>query len=80
MCVSGGASHRSKLGELQGIKNKLFNATVSRPEGRQEYFTNPKARVWMKGEYGGLNKQEVFDSSTVSEYDEWPSRSCTETG
>ena len=54
----------------EGLGGKLFNAMVSRPVGRAEIDSNPKAKEAMLKEWKGLRDQEVFDFSMVREYDE----------
>ena len=61
--------HRTKV-PPDGLGGKLFNAMVSRPVGRAEIDSNPKAKEAMLKEWKGLRDQEVFDFSMVREYDE----------
>ena len=61
--------HRAKLSQ-GGLGGKLFNAMVSRPVGRAEIDSNPKAKEAMLKEWKGLRDQEVFDFSMVREYDD----------
>ena len=61
--------HRAKLPQ-GGLGAKLFNAMVSRPVGRAEIDSNPKAKEAMLKEWKGLRDQEVFDFSMVREYDD----------
>ena len=61
--------HRNKI-PPGGLGGKLFNAMVSRPVGRAEIESNPKAKEAMLKEWKGLRDQEVFDFSMVREYDE----------
>ena len=61
--------HRTKV-PPEGLGGKLFNAMVSRPVGRAEIDSNPKAKEAMLKEWKGLRDQEVFDFSMVREYDE----------
>ena len=61
--------HRTKV-PPEGMGGKLFNAMVSRPVGRAEIDSNPKAKEAMLKEWKGLRDQEVFDFSMVREYDE----------
>ena len=61
--------HRTKV-PSEGLGNKLFNAMVSRPVGRAEIESNPKAKEAMLKEWKGLRDQEVFDFTMVREYDE----------
>ena len=43
---------------------------VSRPVGRAEIESNPKAKEAMLKEWKGLRDQEVFDFTMVREYDD----------
>ena len=61
--------HRTKV-PPGGLGGKLFNAMVSRPVGRAEIESNPKAKEAMLKEWKGLRDQEVFDFSTVRESDD----------
>ena len=61
--------HRTKV-PSEGLGGKLFNAMVSRPVGRAEIESNPKAKEAMLKEWKGLRDQEVFDFSMVREYDD----------
>ena len=61
--------HRTKV-PPGGLGGKLFNAMVSRPVGRAEIESNPKAKEAMLKEWKGLRDQEVFDFSMVREYDD----------
>ena len=61
--------HRAKLPQ-GGLGGKLFNAMVSRPVGRAEIDSNPKAKEAMLKEWKGLRDQQVFDFSMVREYDD----------
>ena len=61
--------HRTKVSP-GGLGGKLFNAMVSRPVGRAEIESNPKAKEAMLKEWKGLRDQEVFDFSMVREYDD----------
>ena len=61
-------SHRTKV-PPEGLGSKLFNAMVSRPVGRAEIESNPKAKEAMLKEWKGLRDQEVFDFTMVREYD-----------
>ena len=61
--------HRIKV-PSKGLGNKLINAMVSRPVGRAEIESNPKAKEAMLKEWKGLRDQEVFDFTMVREYDE----------
>ena len=61
-------SHRTKISS-EGLGSKLFNAMVSRPVGRAEIESNPKAKEAMLKEWKGLRDQEVFDFTMVREYD-----------
>ena len=61
--------HRTKI-PSEGLGGKLFNAMVSRPVGRAEIESNPKAKEAMLKEWKGLRDQEVFDFSMVREYDD----------
>ena len=61
--------HRAKIPQ-EGLGGKLFNAMVSRPVGRAEIDSNPKAKEAMLKEWKGLRDQEVFDFSMVREYDD----------
>ena len=61
--------HRTKV-PPDGLGGKLFNAMVSRPVGRAEIESNPKAKEAMLKEWKGLRDQEVFDFSMVREYDD----------
>ena len=61
--------HRAKIPQ-EGLLGRLFNAMVSRPLGRAEIDSNPKAKEAMLKEWKGLRDQEVFDFSMVREYDE----------
>ena len=54
--------HRTKI-PAEGMGGKLFNAMVSRPVGRAEIDSNPKAKE-------AIRDQGVFDFSMVREYDE----------
>ena len=56
--------HRAKI-PPEGLGGKLFNAMVSRPVGRAEVDSNPKAKEAMLKEW-----KEVFDFSMVREYDD----------
>ena len=62
-------SHRTKV-PPGGLGSKLFNAMVSRPVGRAEIESNPKAKEAMLKEWKGLRDQEVFDFTMVREYDD----------
>ena len=62
-------SHRTKISP-GGLGSKLFNAMVSRPVGRAEIESNPKAKEAMLKEWKGLRDQEVFDFTMVREYDD----------
>ena len=62
-------SHRTKI-PPGGLGSKLFNAMVSRPVGRAEIESNPKAKEAMLKEWKGLRDQEVFDFTMVREYDD----------
>ena len=62
-------SHRTKI-PSGGLGSKLFNAMVSRPVGRAEIESNPKAKEAMLKEWKGLRDQEVFDFTMVREYDD----------
>ena len=62
-------SHRTKI-PPGGLGSKLFNAMVSRPVGRAEIESNPKAKEAMLKEWKGLRDQEVFDFTMVCEYDD----------
>ena len=61
--------HRTKV-PPEGLGSKLFNAMVSRPVGRAEIESNPKAKEGMLKEWKGLRDQEVFDFTMVREYDD----------
>ena len=61
--------HRTKV-PPGGLGSKLFNAMVSRPVGRAEIESNPKAKEAMLKEWKGLRDQEVFDFTMVREYDD----------
>ena len=61
--------HRTKV-PPEGLGSKLFNAMVSRPVGRAEIESNPKAKEAMLKEWKGLRDQEVFDFTMVREYDD----------
>ena len=61
--------HRTKV-PPEGLGRKLFNAMVSRPVGRAEIESNPKAKESMLKEWKGLRDQGVFDFTMVREYDE----------
>ena len=61
--------HRTKV-PPEGLGGKLFNAMVSRPVGRAEIESNPKAKESMLKEWKGLRDQGVFDFTMVREYDE----------
>ena len=61
--------HRTKV-PPGGLGSKLFNAMVSRPVGRAEIESNPKAKEAMLKECKGLRDQEVFDFTMVREYDD----------
>ena len=61
--------HRAKV-PSEGLGGKLYNAMVSRPVGRAEIDSNPKAKEAMLKEWKGLRDQEVFDFSMVREYDD----------
>ena len=61
--------HRTKV-PPGGLGGKLFNAMVSRPVGRAEIDSNPKAKEAMLKEWKGLRDQEVFDFSMVREYND----------
>ena len=61
--------HRAKI-PAEGLGGKLFNAMVSRPVGRAEIGSSPKAKEAMLKEWKGLRDQGVFDFSMVREYDE----------
>ena len=61
--------HRTKI-PAEGMGGKLFNAMVSRPVGRAEIDSNPKAKEAMLKEWKSLRDQGVFDFSMVREYDE----------
>ena len=61
--------HRTKI-PPESLGGKLFNAMVSRPVGRAEIESNPKAKEAMLKEWKGLRDQEVFDFSMVREYDD----------
>ena len=62
-------SHRTKI-PSGGLGSKPFNAMVSRPVGRAEIESNPKAKEAMLKEWKGLRDQEVFDFTMVREYDD----------
>lgn len=47
---------------------KFFNALVSRPVGRAELCSNPKAMESMKKEWQGLTDHGVFDLFAIREY------------
>ena len=61
--------HRTKV-PPGGLGSKLFNAMVSRPVGRAEIESNPKAKEAMLKEWKGLRDQEAFDFTMVREYDD----------
>ena len=52
--------HRTKI-PAEGLGGKLFNAMVSRPVGRAEIDSNPKAKEAMLKEWKGLREQAAFD-------------------
>ena len=62
-------SHRTKI-PPGSLGSKLFNAMVSRPVGRAEIESNPKAKEAMLKEWKGLRDQEVFDFTMVREYND----------
>eukprot|EP00435_Cladocopium_sp_Y103_P034429 s953_g8.t2 len=70
--VNGGREHRQKIVPegLGGLGGKMFNAMVSRPVGRAEIESNPKAKESMLKEWKGLRDQGVFDFTMVGEYDD----------
>lgn len=59
--------HREKLQERFP---RFHNAMVSRPVGKKEMLSNPKAREAIRKEWSGLHKQHVFDMKNVREYDD----------
>ena len=61
--------HRTKV-PPEGLGGKLFNAMVSRPVGRADIESNPKAKESMLKEWKGLRDQGAFDFTMVREYDE----------
>ena len=63
------SSHRTKI-PTEDLGGKLFNVIVSRPAGRAEIESNPKAKEAMLKEWKGLRDQGAFDFSMVREYDE----------
>ena len=69
-CTS--ASNQSRRTKIPhgGLGSKLFNAMVSRPVGRAEIESNPRAKEAMLKEWKGLRDQEVFDFTMVREYDD----------
>eukprot|EP00435_Cladocopium_sp_Y103_P037876 s1657_g10.t1 len=67
--VNSGHEHRQKI-VPEGLRGKMFNAMVSRPVGRAEIESNPKAKESMLKEWQGLRGQGVFDFTMVREYDD----------
>ena len=64
------SQHRDHIESSSFSSARLFNAMVSRPVGRAEIESNPKAKEAMKKEWRGLHDQEVFDFTVVREYDD----------
>ena len=58
--------HRERLKEKFP---KFYNAMVSRPVGKKEMLSNPKALEAIKKEWRGLHRQYVFDMENVKEMD-----------
>ena len=64
------SQHREHIEPSSFSSARLFNAMVSRPVGRAEIESSPKAKEAMKKEWRGLHDQEVFDFTVVREYDD----------
>ena len=66
-CVPCTRVHREKLKEKFP---RFHTAMVSRPVGKKEMLSNPKAVEAIRKESSGLRKQNVFYMKVVREYDE----------